>query len=562
MALNLGGGDDYRKRISSLIAQTALDTSPIQSPWQGMSRLAHALLASKQMHDQSEQDKEYGAALGNLPGLSQNASIPTAGVPEASAPSVATAPQPSATGKVYFNDEPSPLDPPSGDDRKKMIATVLGEAANQPAEGQNAVASVIRNRAVNGGYGGDTPSGVVTAKNQFEPWNTEGGRARMARAMANPGQAAAADRAIAMAYGEGGQAPNDPTGGALNFIQPKLQTALGRPMPDWAQKPGVMIGDHKFIGGANAQQQVASADPNFVPGAPAAAPAPQPQQMAQAQPVIPPQVAAQIRQMVGSRDPRMQALGLQKYQEAIKAATPKVTDDITEYERAQRDPAFRQYLIDMKKASKPETSVNIDQKSESEFTKASAKHQAERFDKIVQGSTDAQGMVANIQSLRDIGSRIETGKTTELKAALGPYAESIGIKIDGLDDMQAYKAIVARIAPTMRVPGSGATSDFEMRTFLEALPGIGKTPGGNEIISQTLDSLAQHKIAAGEIASRAMAGEITAREAEKELRALPDPLTLWKKSRGKPAEALGGNQAPAAPTAEPIVIDGYKIKAR
>jgi len=316
MALNLGGGEsDYKKRIAALLAQGAMDTSPIQSPWQGASRMAQALLLGLEGRDQDAKDKEFSAALGNLPGLSPGASTPAA--PMAPAMSATPNTQP---GKIYSNDEPSPLDPPSGDDRTRMIATILGESANQPAEDQNAVASVIRSRAVNGGYGGDTPSGVVTAKNQFEPWNTEGGRARMARAMANPGQAAAADQAIAMAYGEGGQAPNDPTGGALNFIQPKLQTALGRPMPDWAQKPGVMIGDHKFIGGANAPQQVASADPNFVPSA-LAAPAPQaaqpaPQQMAQAgQPVIPPQVAAQIRQHLGSSNPQIRALGMQLYQQ-------------------------------------------------------------------------------------------------------------------------------------------------------------------------------------------------------------------------------------------------------
>jgi hypothetical protein len=88
--------------------------------------------------------------------------------------------------------------------------------------------------------------------------------------------------------------------------------------------------------------------------------------------------------------------------------------------------------------------------------------------------------------------------------------------------------------------------------FLEGLPGLGKTKGGNEIISQTLDAFAQHKIAAGDIASRAVAGELSARDAEKELRALPDPLTLWKQSRGKPDEPLGA----------PVEIDGYKIRAK
>src|SRR3982074_706300 len=58
------------------------------------------------------------------------------------------------TGKIYNNDESSPLDPPSGDDRRKMLATILGEESTP--QGQAGVANVIRNRAVDGGYGGDT----------------------------------------------------------------------------------------------------------------------------------------------------------------------------------------------------------------------------------------------------------------------------------------------------------------------------------------------------------------------------------------------------------------------
>jgi len=171
----------------------------------------------------------------------------------------------STAGKIYENDEPSPLDPPSGADRQAMVQTILGEAGNQAPVGQQAVASVIRNRAVNGSFGGNTPQGVVQAPNQFEPWNTQAGRTRMAAAASDPAQAAQADAAIAAAYGEGGGAPADPTNGALNFIAPKAQIALGRQMPAWAQGAGQDIGDHRFFGGAPQTTQVAQADPAALP---------------------------------------------------------------------------------------------------------------------------------------------------------------------------------------------------------------------------------------------------------------------------------------------------------
>lgn len=190
-----------------------------------------------------------------------------------SAPAEAMAPTPmvpSTAGKIYEADEPSPLDPPSGGDREAMIRTILGEAGNQPAVGQNAVASVIRNRAVAGNFGGDTPTGVVTARNQFEPWNTPGGRSGMEAAAANPAKRAQAEAAIADAYGEGGRAPADPTMGATHFFAPKAQAALGRPAPAWGRGPGQDIADHRFFGGAGqpqvtAGQQVAAVDDAALP---------------------------------------------------------------------------------------------------------------------------------------------------------------------------------------------------------------------------------------------------------------------------------------------------------
>lgn len=199
-----------------------------------------------------------------------------------------------------------------------------------------------------------------------------------------------------------------------------------------------------------------------------------------------------------------------------------------------------------------ENRVSIDQRAEGAFSTNAAKLNAERYNKIVEGGFEAQTMVADLNALRDIGSRITTGKTAQVTQALGPYAEALGVKIDKLDDLQAYQAIVSRMAPRMRVAGSGATSDFEMRQFLAALPQLGTTPQGNEMITNTLQALQEHKMAAADIGSRALAGEITPREAEKLIRELPNPLELWKKSRGQAPSASPG-QGGGEPTAQDVV---------
>lgn len=55
-------------------------------------------------------------------------------------------------------------------DMQALICTLFGEAANEPVEGQIAVANVIRNRAAHPRWWGRDIRGVCLAKSQFSCW--------------------------------------------------------------------------------------------------------------------------------------------------------------------------------------------------------------------------------------------------------------------------------------------------------------------------------------------------------------------------------------------------------
>lgn len=268
-----------------------------------------------------------------------------------------------------------------------------------------------------------------------------------------------------------------------------------------------------------------------------------------------------LAQQLGPKDPYAQmktALEVQKLQRDLQ---PEGSRPLTEQERTQFGLGADQGAYYDTKLGRPvavgtaKTNVSIDQRGETEFAKEAGKSQAKRFNELVDAGQKAQANMADLQSLAELGGKIGTGKQAETLAAIGPYAQSLGIDIANLGEMQAYNAIIARIAPTLRVAGSGATSDFEMRKFLEALPSLGKTPQGNAIIGRTMAAIQSRQIRAAEIASRAMAGELKPAEAEKQLRELADPLQLWKKadpaSKGalaeKPAETQGELPTAATP---------------
>jgi N-acetylmuramoyl-L-alanine amidase len=115
-----------------------------------------------------------------------------------------------------------------------LVRTVWGEARGEPPEGQQAVASVILNRASQAGQG---IRDIVLAPAQFSPWHDPRARAELTslRADSPDYQRIAANIQPAL---EG----HDATGGADHFFAPKLAN------PEWAQgAAGHDIGNHRFL---------------------------------------------------------------------------------------------------------------------------------------------------------------------------------------------------------------------------------------------------------------------------------------------------------------------------
>src|SRR5215471_3810520 len=105
----------------------------------------------------------------------------------------------------------------------QMVRTVLGEAANQGLTGQQAVASVIKNRMASSGQ---SAQDVIFAKNQFEPWNT----ARRSELEGyDPNSKLYQDVLNNVVRPIMSGDVKDPTGGATHFYAPQLMKDRGQP---------------------------------------------------------------------------------------------------------------------------------------------------------------------------------------------------------------------------------------------------------------------------------------------------------------------------------------------
>lgn len=198
---------------------------------------------------------------------------------------------------------------------------------------------------------------------------------------------------------------------------------------------------------------------------------------------------------------------------------------------------YQQFMISGGKG--PLVTVNNGQNG-SEFVKKSDEAAAKRFDDIVMAGQTAPQTMADMQQLLDLGAQIGTGKGAQVLAAIGPYADALGIKIDGLNDIQAFEAITSRLAPQMRAVGSGSSSDRDVAMFLQSLPNLRNTQGGNEIIANTMKAVSQNKINAAEIARQAQRGDITWQDADRQISQLPNPYELFKQFQTEAQKATGG----------------------
>jgi spore germination cell wall hydrolase CwlJ-like protein len=296
-----------KRQFAALLMKQGMDTSPVQHWTQGAARLAQALVAKKQMGELKEEGTKTRKTLADTL-LGNGAAEPAS----PAAPAQPLSPTSNTAGKVYANNEASPLDPPGGTERDMLARALLAEAGNQGPQGMQAVANVVRNRAVSGQFGGDTPSGVLQKPSQFEPFNTEQGRAKMAGMDPNSPQFQQALVAIDRAY-----TGDDPTKGATHFYAPKAQAALGRDAPKWDNGQGRDIGDHRFFGGAGGPQVTAGMSPTDVSAQRAAPQQSSPQRNA---PQIPPEMAGRIRALI--ENPATTQYGLQLASQFIKPSQP------------------------------------------------------------------------------------------------------------------------------------------------------------------------------------------------------------------------------------------------
>jgi hypothetical protein len=225
-------------------------------------------------------------------------------------------------------------------------------------------------------------------------------------------------------------------------------------------------------------------------------------------------------------------------------------------------PEYDKFMVSGGKG--PETTVtNVLGDAEGSFARELAKTEAAQIMKTIEAGQAASRNLVELDNLSALLGQVDTGGTAAVKSWLG---ETFGIATEGLNDIQAFEATIARMIPAQRVEGSGSSSNLDVQQFAKGLPALIKQPGGNQIIIETLRDINDYDVAASIIA-----GQVAewARTPAADRPALEEQGLILSPAKGRKAIMDLGSptstyksflkEKPKTKT-QPVVIDGVIIQ--
>ena len=207
------------------------------------------------------------------------------------------------------------------------------------------------------------------------------------------------------------------------------------------------------------------------------------------------------------------------------------TAGIKEYQQAVSQGfkgTFLEYKTALQKASATNISTTIEAAGDKKFEEKFAELDAAALAEVAGVGATASRSLAQIGRLEALLSNIDSG----MGASVKEFAGNFGIQTEGLDDIQAANALISALVPAQRPPGSGPMSDADLELFKRSLPRIINSPGGNQIIINTMRGLAEYDAEGGRIVQRLRKKEITQAQAFELLNNRADPFAAFKAPTG------------------------------
>jgi flagellar protein FlgJ len=175
---------------------------------------------------------------------------------------------------------------------------------------------------------------------------------------------------------------------------------------------------------------------------------------------------------------------------------------------------------DFKKIGKEPLVKNIIGGEVSPFEKKAQEKLAEDYVTVRESGRVARRALSDINRLESLLEKTETGFGASAKLAAG----NLGIATKGLNELQAAEALINKLVPQQRPPGSGTMSDADLELYKKSVVRIINQPGANKIIIDSTKDINNYILKEADIANQVLNGKISREEADRKLAELGNPV--------------------------------------
>ena len=179
------------------------------------------------------------------------------------------------------------------------------------------------------------------------------------------------------------------------------------------------------------------------------------------------------------------------------------------------------------------------------FAEEAAKQAAERYAAIIKHGDTQPNVVFDLLRLQELSNAIGNPNAyNSFVQKYGGWMKSVGMTPGVMPSLEQFSSLVSKMAPNLRPPGSGATSDFDIQQYINSLPQFMQTAEGRKAIIDHQRAVAAYAMQQKSIAQQVMLGNLTREQGEQRMNALPDPHAIWKQMTGRTEANAPGGPAP------------------
>ncbi len=158
--------------------------------------------------------------------------------------------------------------------------------------------------------------------------------------------------------------------------------------------------------------------------------------------------------------------------------------------------------------------------AESDLYEALNKRMGEQFAGFLTAGATSAAALQDLDVLQELAPLSPSGTVTGRLAEMFPEVSDVAA---------LRESIITRVAPTLRVEGSGSTSDVEYAGMLRSLGSLRNAPEANQAIIGLMQDKARFNVERANIVRNLQAGQIDPQEANRQIAELEQALSIPQK---------------------------------